>query len=341
MIYTKTGSGAGPISSLIALGRSTSRYINVYSSRKNILLPSLLSAQPTDSGSTAHDAAWSDGGNYLVVATGDSPAGTKFFSRSGLTLTAQTVPSNFNNADGSCAISENGEYVAAAGGGNGRIWHNSSGTLTNLTSVGSFTSGTRVCGANSDGSYIAFLGSSSPNFLRIKVRSGSGATATYSDMSLASQPTSGTSAGTTNGGLAFSPDGVYLAVSPVNQAHQTIYKFNAGTSIYEQLASPFAGSLPDDFVYGCAFSAQGDFLAIATLNKTFFYERVGDTFTNVANVTASTPSAGLRGNFHPSGNFYITGSGRIYRKNSASSWTAVGSQLQSFGRCAAFSPSIL
>ena len=90
--------------------------------------------------------------------------------------------------------------------------------------------------------------------------------------------------------------------------------------------------MPDAGVEGCVFSAQGDFLAIATSSKTFFYERSGDTFTAVANV-----ASGNRGNFHPSGNFYITGSGQIYKKNSASSWTAQGSALTA-GNAAAFSP---
>ena len=152
-------------------------------------------------------------------------------------------------------------------------------------------------------------------------------------MALASQPASGVSGGTSQGGLAFSPDDTYLAVSPVTQTNQTIYKWDAGTSTYVRLSSPFVGALPDSSVFGCKFSHQGDFLAISTSAKTFFYQRSGDTFTSVANVTG-----GLRGSFHPSGDFYLTGSGILYRKNSPSNWSQVTTITA--GNAATFSPLI-
>lgn len=337
MISTLTSSSAGPTSGYIATGRSSLRYINVFSYRLRTLAPTLLTTQPTDSGSAAYGLDWNEYGNFLVVATDDT-AGVKFFSRAGSVFTARTVPSNIDCSYGDAAISTDGVYVAAiasnSGSNTGRIWHNNAGTLTNLSTVGSFTSNSRSCAVSSNGSYVAFLGATSPTFLRIKVRAGSGNSATYSDMTLASQPSSGGSSGTSLSGLAFSPDDTYLAVSPTTQSHQTIYKFNSGTSLYEKLASPFVGALPDSSVFGCTFSAQGDFLAIATSSKTFFYERSGDTFTSVANVTG-----GNRGGFHPSGNFYITGSGQIYRKINATTWTAQGTALTA-GIGAAFSPYI-
>jgi hypothetical protein len=339
MISTLTSSSAGPVAGYIATGKSSSRYINVFSYRSRILAPTFLPARPNDSTSVVYRLAWNEYGNFLVVATADKE-GVKFFSRSGSAFTASSVPSNINCASGDAAISTDGSYVAAVSGEAsnnnfiGRIWHNNAGTLTNLTTVGSFTFNSRSCAVSSDGAYVAFLGQSSPTFLRIKIRAGSGNSATYSDMAIASQPSSGGSTNPTLSGLAFSPDDTYLAVSPANQAHQTIYKFNSGTSLYEQLASPFVGALPDASVRGCTFSAQGDFLAIATSSKTFFYERSGDTFTNVANVTS-----GQRGGFHPSGNFYITGSGQIYRKINATTWTAQGTALTA-GSAAAFSPYI-
>jgi hypothetical protein len=186
---------------------------------------------------------------------------------------------------------------------------------------------------SSDGKYAAFLSSTSGSFLIIKERSGSGSTATYANMTLASQPTSGASLGTALGGLAFSPDSTYLAVSPITQTNQTVYKLNTGTGIYEKLSSPFSGTAPDDSVRGCSFSAQGDMLAICTGSDTFLYSRSGDTFTY-----AATLSGGERGGFHPSGNHYIDGSGKIFRKNSASSWTNI--QNITAGNCAAFSPAI-
>jgi hypothetical protein len=338
MIETLTGSGVGPIAGYIAFGRVLDRYINAYSYRKNFLLPTILGSQPTNTASRVHAVAWGPSANTLACASNDA-AGVKVFTRSGSTFTAASVPSNINSTTGDCSISSDGNYLAAVGSSSGsntgRIWHNASGTLTNLTSVGSFTDNSTACAVSSNGSYAAFLGGTSPTFLRIKVRSGSGNSATYSDMTLASQPTSGSVPGSLPAGLAFSPDDTYLAVCPTTETDQTVYKFNTGTTVYEKLASPFSGALPDDSVVGCAFSAQGDFLAIATTAKTFFYERSSDTFTSVANVTG-----GYRGNFHPTGNWYITGSGQIYKKNSASSWSAVGSALQTNGRAAAFSPYI-
>jgi hypothetical protein len=269
----------------------------------------------------------------LVFASGDG-AGLKFFERSASTFTAKTVPSNFDLDYGDCAIAADGSYVAAASGQStpyGRIWHNNAGTLSALSSVGSFDTNHRACAVSSTGQYVAFLGRTT--LLRIKVRSGAGNSATFSDMTLASQPASGAGNGTPLGGLAFSPDDTYLAVSPVTQTNQTIYKWDSSTSTYVQLSSPFVGALPDNTVHGCTFSHQGDFLAIGTSSKTFFYQRSGDTFTSVANVTG-----GYRGSFHPSGDFYLTGSGVLYRKNSPSSWSQVTTITA--GIAATFSPLI-
>jgi len=330
MISTLTGSSAGPITGYVATGKSSSRYLNVSSSRKNALAISLLGVQPTDSGSIIYAVAFS--ADYLAAASSDA-AGLKFYSRSGSTFTAESVPSNIDCGYGDCSISADGLYVAAASStAGGDVWHNASGTLTNL-SIGTTESNSRACAVSSDGQYVALLSGPFGSFLRIKKRSGSGSTATYADMTLASQPTSGTTLGTSLAGLAFSQDNTYLAVSPSDPADQTVYKLNTGTGIYEKLASPFSGTAPDGSVKGCRFSAQGDMLAICTSGKTFMYSRSADTFTYEATLTG-----GDRGNFHPSGNYYIDGSGKIFKKNSASSWTNI--QTLTAGECAAFSPAI-
>jgi WD40 repeat protein len=337
MISTLTGSGAGPIAAYLATGRFTVRRLNVFSTRKNILAPAAVATQPTDAPGSVFAVAWSDG--YLAASSSNS---LLFYSRSGSALTQETVPSNITtiSQDGDAAISADGEYVAYAtglltAGSLGRIYHNNAGTLTNLTSIGDLTNSSRACAVSSDGTYVAFLGGTSPTFLRIKVRSGSGPTATYSDMTLADQPASGVTGGSGLAGLAFSPDDVYLAVSPTNQANQTVYKFDSGTSVYEKLASPFTGTAPDNSVRGCAFDSAGSVLAIATAAKTFFYIRTGDAFAHAATISVS--GDGQRGSFHPSGSFYITGGGRIYRKGAtAASWTFVTSVTAV--NCAAFSP---
>jgi WD40 repeat protein len=333
MISTLTGNSAGPIAGYIATGRTDARRLNVFATRKNALAPSAIASQPTDSNSRVLRVAFES--TYLVAATEDA-AGLKFFSRSGSTFTAQSVPNNIACDDGDCAISADGLYIVSAGkvlsGGGARIYHNNSGTLTRLTSVGTIENETKACAASSDGKYIALMTSDSPTFLRIKERSNSGVSATYADMVLASQPSSG--AGNNSiAGLAFSPNDTYLAVATTTAADMTVYKFNSGTSVYEKLASPWSGTTPTNSLNGCAFDPAGDILAIATGTQTFIYSRSSDTFTY-----ETTLGAGGRGGFHPSGNYYITGAGTIYRKNSASSWTQLTSVTG--GNCAAFSPAI-
>lgn len=338
MISTRTGSGAGPISGYIAQGRRLSRFLNLYSYRKNTLLPSLLGTQPTDASDDVQSVRWSNGGTFLVLSTF---VGLRAFSRTGAAFTSLTIPSNFNTTGGDAAISADGSYIASVGINSpyARIWFNNAGTLSALTNIGTVDTVTRAVALTSDGSHAAFLVGASPTFLRIKARSGSGNSAVYADMTLASQPASGASGSSFIGGLAFSPDNNYLAVCPATATNQTIYKWDAATSTYQKLAAPFVGALPDNAVYGCAWSADGNSLAIATYAKTFFYERSGDAFTSVFNVTG-----GYRGNFHPSGNFYVCGSGQIYRKASASSWTLTTTIFQtttSYNYATAFSPYIL
>lgn len=336
MLSTLTASSAGPTQGYIATGRGSSRCINIFSYRKNALVPTLLPTQPTDSTSAVYGLQWSATANFLVVATSDN-AGIKFFTRSGAIFTPQTVPSNIVCTFGDAAISSDGNYVAAVGSSSGsntgRIYYNNLGTLTNLTNVGNFTSNSKSCAVSSNGNYVAFLGQATP-YLRIKVRAGSGISATYSDMTLASQPSYGTSS-TNSGGLAFSPNGTYLAVTSVFSTSQTIYKFNSATNVFEKLNSPFSGNFPDNNIEGCIFNAQSDFLAIATNSKTFFFERNADLFFYKSAVVG-----GYRGSFHPSGNFYITGSGQIYRKVNSDTWTPQGTALTA-GQAATFSPYIL
>ena len=310
------------------------RRLNVFSVRKNALSANLLGTQPTDAFEEVFGVAFSS--NYLAAASGSSTSGGafQFFSRSGSTFSSVTVPDNINCYYGHCAISADGIYASAASSSSGgRIWHNGAGTLTRLSSVGTIDSNSRATAVSSDGKYVAFLSSTTASRLRIKERSGSGSTATYADMTLAAQPASGATSGTSLCGLGFSPDNAYLAVAPTNAANMTVYKLNSGTGIYEKLASPWSGTTPTDSLAGCVFDPSGNMLAVSTDTQTFLYSRSGDTFTY-----ETTLAAGMRGGFHPSGNYYIAGAGTIYRKNSASSWTAA--QTITAGNCAAFSPAI-
>lgn len=335
MISTLTGNSAGPIAGYIATGKSSSRRLNVSSTHKNALAASALGTQPTDTFTEVFGVAFS--ADYLAAAHGSAASGGAFvfYSRSGSVFSSVSVPGNINCNRGDCAISADGLYASAASSvSGGRIWHNGSGTLTQLSSVGTIDSNSRATAVSSDGKYVAFLSSTAASRLRIKERSGSGSTATYADMTLASQPASGAAGAVGLGGLAFSPNDVYLAVAPSDAADMTVYKLNSGTGIYEKLASPWSGTTPTDNLTGCAFDPSGDILAISTSGaETFIYSRSSDTFTYEA-----TLASGKRGGFHASGNYYISGSGIIYRKNSASSWTQL--TIVTAGNCAAFSPAI-
>lgn len=320
MIATRIGSSSGPTAGFIFSATNTSDIFKLLTYRKTILRPREFLTFRPDNGQFSvnyQNAAWSSNSDYLAIAKNVpdvQSTGLAFYQRNALTFTQKTVPSNFDVSDGHCAIASDGSYVAVASdrNPNGRIWFNNAGTLSVISNVGSFDAITSKCAVSSTGAYVAFLGSST--FLRIKIRSGLANSAVFSDMVLASQPASGApSSGL--GGLAFSPDDTYLAVCPANENDQTIYKWDVGLGKYVKLSSPFVGALPSNNILGCCFSPQGDVLAIAGGNGTFFYERTGDVFTSVANI----PNSG-QGNFHPSGNFYITNGGVIYKKNSLTNW---------------------
>ncbi len=103
---------------------------------------------------------------------------------------------------------------------------------------------------------------------------------------------------TTAWGTAFSPDGVYLAVT--NQTTSpfiTIYKRDGDT--FTKLTNPT--TLPTGTAYGCHFSHDGVYLAVAHEVTPFItiYKRSGDTFTKLANPTTLPTGAAYGCHFSP------------------------------------------
>jgi len=325
---------------LIAAGRTASRYLNIYTTRKTRLLPTLLTNQPpTDAKGEINKVEWSTNGDYLVASSYNASAGCYAYKRTGYTFAPMTVTSN-RDYGVDCSISANGEILAyrtaqaSTGTSDNRVFHNANGTLT-LLNIGT-TTPNGACAVSSDGKYVALLNTVAP-FLEIRIRSGSGNASAYTtSMVLAAQPLVGSSNRTS--ALAFSPDDTYLCVVPYVSGYQKIYKLDTTTNVYVQLAAPFSGTNPIGTMYGAAWSSDGTLLAISSNNtQTLIYQRSGDAFTSVATLTG-----GYRGGFHPSGEYYITGSGQVYKKGStATSWTAQGSTVNSSMQASGFSPYLL
>jgi hypothetical protein len=348
MISTLTGGGAGPIDGYIAIvnyGGISDNALKIYSRRKYAIAPSLISS-PSLYGGTATGARFSDNALYLVVASDQiSSIGLRFYQRSGSSFSPISIPggsldSVFRTVD----ITTNGQYFC----GNGRIYNNNNGSITFLASVG----GEYACTALSpDGAFAAFHIASGS--FSIYKRSGSGNSATF-----ASHQTISIDAGRSIYAAKFSRDGVYLAIAfrNINNAHVLqIYKYNTTTGQYYSLNQPPSGGTYATFsdqAYGAiSIAYDSSFVALgftAGSGVTYIYERSNDTFTYRATLESAAVGyndgrSGGAGSFHPNGNFYITGGGRIYRKVSASNWQIAGSGItinMFSGNFATFSPNI-
>jgi hypothetical protein len=297
MLATKTAAGAGPINALLAVGRDTSRFLNIASCRKNVVSPT-LGTQPTDVTAKARFAAWSVNAGFLVVQHSN---GIRFLKRTGYTFSGSDATSG-PTGDGSCGISADGSFVAAQTRTSpfARIWHNNNGTLTTLSNIGTVAAGNSVA-LTSDGSFAAFLREASP-FLQIKKRSGNGNTSVFADITVSTQPATGSTIST--GYVAFSPDNQFLAV--LNRSGGlTFYKFNPSTQLFDSLSVTISGTAPSAG-NGLAWSADGEWLATASTSATILYKISIDlaissiiTFSNLpvgsgltgSYIISSTPSS--------------------------------------------------
>ncbi len=140
-------------------------------------------------------------------------------------------------------------------------------------------SATSCCEFSPNGMVLAIGGEISP-FLNIYVRSGD-----YfikrANTSISSLPPDEVM------DLSFSPDGMYLAVAHNNSPYITIYKQSTGYPdyTYTKLNTPSSAQLPPDNANCCAFSSDGNYLAVGHWNTPYMaiYKRSGDTFTKLSN----------------------------------------------------------
>ncbi len=167
--------------------------------------------------------------------------------------------------------------------------------------------------------FFAVNGYTSPNYgVQILKRTGTGNSATFANFQfLAVSNSAATSA------LRFSRSGTYLAVGNNAAPHLRIYKYDADTGTFVAINQPPSGGVqPNNTVAHLAWAYDDSFVAASISSSAFLYERSGDTFTHRATITNSYNNFG---GFHPSGNFFITGGGNIYRKITASNWQFVSS----------------
>jgi WD40 repeat protein len=109
------------------------------------------------------------------------------------------------------------------------------------------------------------------------------------------------------GASAFSPDDNYFAAAGRISPFIYIYKKNSISGVYEKLPDP--SNLPKSSVYSCAFSPDGNLLAVQYSGYSPYgivYGRNGDVFTQIATPRFPSVSNALR--FSPDGNWFFVGS---------------------------------
>lgn len=323
MISTISGGGAGPVAGYIAARFSASSpYFRLFTYRKRGLVIARLAGQPaTDIGTSNSGevmrAAFSSGASYLAVAVATTFGNTGFriYSRSGSTFTALSPSGTVTGAHVCVSMSADGTYIATSS----KVYHNNAGSLTLLTTTGV----TARNAISPDGVWIAARSGTATDFDICK-RSGSGSTATYA----IHETKTGLNTGEDLNAASFSPDGAYLMVGTDVSPRARAYKYDAGGDTWNALSNqpPSGGTLPDATVEHVAWADDSTLVALSTSQKTFIYERSGDTFTHRATITGTSNNAGYTCSFHPSGNYIAVGGdvldgAKIYKKNSVTSWT--------------------
>ncbi|MFT4146696.1 MAG: WD40 repeat domain-containing protein [Mobilitalea sp.] len=142
--------------------------------------------------------------------------------------------------------------------------------------------------------------------------------------------------------VAFSSDGLYMAVTHYTAPYITIYKWNGTT--YVKLTNP--STLPVADCLAVSFSPNGDYLACSVASgtpKLIIYKRSGDTFAKLSD-PANLPGVTIGGlNFSSDGVYLAaaldTSVVYIY-KRSGDTFTKLSDIIISIGavKCAIFSP---
>jgi 6-phosphogluconolactonase (cycloisomerase 2 family) len=194
-----------------------------------------------------------------------------------------TLPSQNAN---DVAFSADGRLMAVAidadAGGTIKIYSISGTTPTFLVTPGSGTS-SQASGVafSDDGQFLAAAQSNSADFLDVWSITGTGSSASFSNITanVGTKPAAATT------GVAFSPDGNFLAFSHGTTPFVTIYQISGsgGSATFTKLSDP--SSLPASTGNGVSFSNDSRFMAVAHTTTPFvtIYEINGTTFTKLDN----------------------------------------------------------
>jgi len=225
--------------------------------------------------SGTNGVALSPDGTYLVVTHNTSPFIT-MYKRSGDTFTKLAISGTPSTAYG-CEFSSDGVYLSVAHANSPyiTIYKRSGDTFTKLSNPSILPNGAALgCSFSADGIYLSVASNTSP-FITMYKRSGD----TFTKLADPSILPDGSAKD-----CSFSADGVYLAV-----AHDvgvvTVYKRSGDT--FTKLDFPVAWVATTPYPYACAFSPDGNYLAIGgqNISPTFLmFKRDGDTFSPLTSV---------------------------------------------------------
>jgi hypothetical protein len=342
MISTLTGGGAGPIAGYLYVVPIDALRISMYSTRKNVLLPTVVTGTPSSDTITwyYYFSGIAASANHVVVTGSNGNTNLVVYSRSGNVLTSLNAPVLAGSTYELPYISTNGDYITVNGsfgsGGlptgentNFLIYHNNNGSFTRLARA----SGSQLQKAamSHDGLFVATRGYNNSIYaVNFYKRIGSGNGASYSTLHQ-SLPTG--SSMVTN--MSFSRDGTYLAAQMNGSPFLKIFKYNSSTDSWSDLNQPpTGGTLPSSYSNAPipVWSYDGNELYVGS--NGFIYERSGDQFAYRGTVGADVSS------IHPSGKYVAAFSGgTIYRRNSISSWSSFLT-IPNVYRTGAFSPYI-
>jgi WD40 repeat protein len=239
----------------------------------------------------SNGTAFSSDGTYLAVTQGDDTPFFIIYKRDGDTFTKLADPEILPTYPTGAAFSPDDTYLAVAQGDSPYIiiYKRDGDTFTKLDDPDILPAGVgRGTAFSPDGTYLAVI---NDNSQAITIYKRSGDTFTKlpdldeydqnENFALPFYPY----------GVAFSPDGTYLAVAG-DYPYIFIYKRSGDT--FTKLADPEI--LPSFFGWGTAFSPDGTYLAVVHMDAPFItiYKRDGDTFTKLAN-PATLPTGDANG----------------------------------------------
>ncbi len=267
---------------------------------------------------TGYDCTWSPDSTYLtVVGTSAETQGTGMavYKRSGDTFTKLPGLEGVNGLPGggqSCSFSSDGVYLACVTSYNLVIYKRSGDTFNRIEDIRDVGGGER-CSFSPDGRYLACVRLSSP-FLTIYQHSGDAFIKLSGIEDLSGE----------GYGLSFSIQHE-LAIMNYNSITMTEYLFDDNNHFIKQAQKVFAPqlSVPLNYVYGCAVTRDGNYLAAvhdaSPYITTYKLDRSTNIFMQLSGMEA-LPFRGLDCCWSPDGTYLVASfTGRpyftIYKRN--------------------------